>query len=77
MSFPGHSNSRLLGAFTRTAPLPLIPTSYLRERLIRRVNYLEYDDELLRRFAEPDLKNLSLDEVKCALEERGVYLFHI
>ena len=40
--------------------------------LIRRVNYLEYDDELIRHFAKPDLKDMSLDEVKWALEERGV-----
>ena len=42
--------------------------------LIRRINYLEYDDELLRKFARPDLKDMNLDEVKLALEERGVYV---
>lgn len=40
--------------------------------LIRRVNYLEYDDELIRHFAQPDLKDMHIDEVKLALEERGV-----
>ena len=47
---------------------------FLREMLIRRVNYLEYDDELIRHFAQPDLKDMNLDEVKWALEERGVYV---
>ena len=42
--------------------------------LIRRINYLEYDDELIRQFARPDLKDMNLDEVKLALEERGVYV---
>jgi hypothetical protein len=42
--------------------------------LIRRVNYLEYDDELIRHFAKPDLKDMNLEEVKWALEERGVYI---
>jgi hypothetical protein len=41
--------------------------------LIRKVNYLEYDDELIRHFAQPDLKDMNFDEVKWALEERGVY----
>ena len=41
--------------------------------MIRKVNYLEYDDELIRHFAQPDLKDMNLDEVKWALEERGVY----
>ena len=40
--------------------------------LIRRVNYLEYDDELIRRCARPDLKDMDLEEIKLALEERGV-----
>jgi hypothetical protein len=47
------------------------PTTYLREKLIRRVNYLEYDDELLRQYEE---EYISIDEVKQALEERGVYI---
>lgn len=42
--------------------------------LIRRVNYLEYDDELIRRFAGEGLKDMHIDEVKAALEERGVYI---
>ena len=46
---------------------------FLREMLIRRVNYLEYDDELIRHFAQPELKDLQLEEIKLALEERGVY----
>lgn len=45
--------------------------------LIRRVNYLEYDDELIRQHARPDLKDMSLDEIKMALEERGVYGFYL
>lgn len=68
------SNVRILGVFARRAPLYLFPTAYLRERLIRRVNYLEYDDELIRNAAKPDLKDMSLEEVKLALEERGVYV---
>ena len=47
------------------------PTMYIREKLIRRVNYLEYDDELLRQYEE---EYISIDEVKQALEERGVYI---
>jgi hypothetical protein len=42
--------------------------------LIRKVNYLEYDDELIRKYAQSDLKDMNLDEVKWALEERGVYV---
>jgi hypothetical protein len=42
--------------------------------LIRKVNYLEYDDELIRKYAQPDLKDMNFDEVKWALEERGVYV---
>ena len=42
--------------------------------LIRRVNYLEYDDELIRRYADPELKTINLEEIKAALEERGVYV---
>ena len=42
--------------------------------LIRKVNYLEYDDELIRKFAQPDLKDMNLEEIKQALEERGVYV---
>jgi len=41
--------------------------------LIRRVNYLEYDDELIRHSAKPDLRDMDLEEIKMALEERGVY----
>ena len=68
------SNSRLLGVFPRWMPIHLFPTIYLREKLIRQVNYLEYDDELLRKDCQkPGLQDLSLDEVKMALEERGVY----
>jgi len=47
---------------------------FLREMLIRKVNYLEYDDELIRRFADPELNTIDLDEIKVALEERGVYV---
>ena len=47
---------------------------FLREMLIRKVNYLEYDDELLRKFSNPELKGLHIDEIKKALEERGVYV---
>ena len=47
---------------------------FLREMLIRKVNYLEYDDELLRRFSHPELKGMHIDEIKKALEERGVYV---
>lgn len=46
----------------------------LREFLIRKVNYLEYDDELIRQAARADLQDMNLDEVKWALEERGVYI---
>ena len=68
------SNSRLLGVFPRWMPIHLFPTIYLREKLIRQVNYLEYDDELLRKDCQkPGFQDLSLDEVKMALEERGVY----
>jgi hypothetical protein len=42
--------------------------------LIRRVIYLEYDDELIRRCAAPDVTDMLLEEVKWALEERGVYV---
>ena len=42
--------------------------------LIRKVNYLEYDDELIRHSAREDLQDMDLDEVKLALEERGVYV---
>jgi len=66
---------RLLGVFWRRAPIYIYPTAYLRERLIRRVNYLEYDDELLRIYGNPELNNMSLDEVKRSLVERGVYIF--
>lgn len=41
--------------------------------LIRQVNYLEYDDELIRQSARPDLDDMDIGEVKWALEERGVY----
>ena len=47
---------------------------FLREMLIRKVNYLEYDDELILKYAQPGLKDMNLDEVKWALEERGVYV---
>jgi len=50
---------------------------FLREMLIRKVNYLEYDDELIRRFADPELKTMHLDEIKVALEERGVYVLSL
>jgi hypothetical protein len=55
-------------------PVYILPTIYLREKLIRRVNYLEYDDELIRQSARPDLQDMDLEEVKLALEERGVYV---
>jgi len=42
--------------------------------LIRKINYLEYDDELLRRYAGAELENMHIDEIKAALEERGVYV---
>jgi hypothetical protein len=61
---------RILGVFPRWTPIWAFPTMYIREKLIRRVNYLEYDDELLRQYPE---EYISLDEVKQALEERGVY----
>jgi hypothetical protein len=61
-----------LGVFGAKVPVYLFPTIYLREMLIRRVNYLEYDDELIRRCARPDLKDMDLEEIKLALEERGV-----
>ena len=47
---------------------------FLREMLIRKVNYLEYDDELIQRFTDPEFKSIHLDEIKMALEERGVYV---
>ena len=62
---------RILGVFPRWTPIWAFPTMYVREKLIRRVNYLEYDDELLRLYPE---EYIALDEVKQALEERGVYL---
>jgi hypothetical protein len=40
--------------------------------LVRQVNYLEYDDELIRRFARPGLEDMDIAEIKWALEERGV-----
>ena len=52
----------------------MFPTMFLREMLIRKVNYLEYDDELLRKFSHPELKGMHIDEIKKALEERGVYV---
>jgi hypothetical protein len=52
----------------------MFPTFMLREFLIRKVNYLEYDDELIRQAARADLQDMNLDEVKWALEERGVYI---
>ena len=71
---PVCTKARLLGAFPRWMPIHLLPEIYLREKLIRRVNYIEYDDELLRQYCQkPGLQDLSLDEVKMALEDRGVY----
>ena len=55
-------------------PVYLLPTMYLRDMLVRRVNYLEYDDELIRHSARPNLEDMNLDEIKLALEERGVYV---
>jgi hypothetical protein len=40
--------------------------------LIRRVNYLEYDDELIRHSARLGLEDMDIAEIKWALEERGV-----
>ncbi|KAH7382865.1 hypothetical protein BKA64DRAFT_697454 [Cadophora sp. MPI-SDFR-AT-0126] len=50
--------------------LPGLPTSVLRRKVQRRVEYLEMDDKLIERAG--DVKDMDVEEVKMALVERGV-----
>jgi hypothetical protein len=50
--------------------LPGLPTPFLRRKVRRRVQYLEWDDKLIRR--DGGIEGMSIEEVRMALIERGV-----
>jgi hypothetical protein len=49
--------------------LPGLPTPFLRRKVRRRVQYLEWDDKLIKR--DGGVEGMNLEEVKMALIERG------
>jgi hypothetical protein len=50
--------------------LPGLPNSILRRKVRRRVQYLEWDDKLIKKYGGVD--GMSVEEVRMALVERGV-----
>ena len=50
--------------------LPGLPTSFLRRKVRRRVQYLEWDDKLIKR--DGGIEEMSAEEIRMALIERGV-----
>jgi hypothetical protein len=50
--------------------LPGLPTPFLRRKVRRRVQYLDWDDKLIKR--DGGVEGMSVEEVRMALVERGV-----